>query len=194
MWLDVLSGSDYKLSNPGGNYVTSGYPSRAATITPPDQVTSGVVAKGDGVIKCGHEGVETAGHIIMVPIGVGVATNTFSLKVLGWRSTKLNVANAKPLWIPVELATYAVVLGTAAGVTGADLTASTLLATTITSTGGPTFITSGAVPVSLDWMQISPGSNAVGCIKQPTLGFRFLEIIFTTGGVATSCNTLWCRG
>lgn len=190
MIIDVLTG-DLALTNPGGNYTANGYPTRIPKIARPDQVTAQVTSAGDGVVTCGLLGSITAQRLLLIPIGVGSATNTFGMKILGWSMTNLGIPNVQPLWIPEELVTYAVVLGSAAGVTGAELTSATLFATTITSTGGPTFITSGAPPVSLDWFQISPGSNAIGIIMQPTFGHRFIEVVFTTGGSATSCNCLY---
>lgn len=194
MWHTRLSEEVWSLTNKGGNANNNGYPSRIPTTTRPDLVAAGtgVQAAGDGVIPFGHQGMECAGWLHLIPFGAGIATNTFSMKVLGWRATKLAIGI--PLWIPVELCTIAVTLGTAAGVTGADLTAASLFATTITMTGGPTFITTGAAPICPDWFQISPGSNSIGMVSVSSLGFRFLETIYTTGGVATSCNALWCRG
>jgi hypothetical protein len=182
MVIDYLSNEFWALTHPTGNYATNGYPSRIPTVTAPS---------GDGVIPFGHMGGYSPGHLLLIPFGAGVATNTMGMKVLGWRSTGLNVGNK--LWVPLELGTYAITLGTGTGVALADLTATALFATTITMTGGPTFVTSGAAPVSPDWLQISPGSNAIGMVAVTSFGFRYLEVIYTTGGVATSCNSLWCK-
>jgi hypothetical protein len=184
MVIDQLSNETYALTN-SVNYSTNGYPTKIPTTTAPS---------GDGVIGFGHLGGYCPGHLLLIPIGIGAGA-TFSLKVLGWRATKLPPGQPAtlPLWVPVELATYAITLGTATGVAGSDLGVSTLFPTTITSTGGPTFITTGAAPICPDWFQISPGSNSIGMISQSSFGFRFLEVIYTTGGSATSCNGLYAK-
>ena len=181
MLVDKLSNQVWAQTH-ATNYSTNGYPTRIPTVTQPS---------GDGVIAFGHTGEYSPANLILVPYGAGSATNTFSLQVLGWRATKLGIG--APLCIPVSLGTYAITLGSGTGVAGADLTTAALFATTITMTGGPTFETSGAAPVVLDWCQISPGSNAIGMISCASFGFRFLEVIYTTGGSATSCNALYCK-
>lgn len=195
-----LSNQVWKLTNPGGNFSNNGYPTRAPQTTNPTQtaLSTGLQAIGDGVIPFGEQIGSIGGqfcptNLMLIPIGTGSST-TFGMKILGWRPTAINASlGPLPLWVPVTLATYAVTLGTAAGIANSELGTTTLFATTITSTGGPTFITSGAEPVIPDWCQISPGSNAIGCIIQASLGFRYLEVIYTTGGSATDCNALWCR-
>jgi hypothetical protein len=195
MIIDALNAECLTLTNPGGNYSINGYPTRIPTITPPSQATSGVTAAGDGVLPIGTPmGNYGVAHVTLIPIGVGSATNTFSMTILGWNRTQLNVANTSFLWIPVSLATIAVTLGTETGVANSELGTTTLFATTITMTGAAVGVTSGMAATVLDWFTISPGSNAIGCIRQPTFGFRFLEVIFTTGGSATSCNCLWRKG
>lgn len=200
MVIDYLSNDFYALTNPGGNYTQSAaYPSRVPTVTQPNliPVTTGIQAVGDGVIPMGQSlsgpGNYAPGHLMIIPIGVGAA-GTFSMQVLGWRATQL--AKAGPfvpnLWVPILLGTYAVTLGTATGVAGSDLGATTLFATTITMTGGPTFVTSGAAPVSLDWLQISPTGNPIGMVCVTSFGFRFMETIFNNT-TSTSCNALYCK-
>lgn len=192
MYHSIFSQDGYALTNPGGNVTGSSYPSRAPTTVRPDLVTSGVVSQGDGVIACGHIGAETLPHLILVPFGVGTSSNTFLMTVLGWRPTKLGVLGALPVWIPAVLGTYQITLGSATGVSGGEITTSSLFNTSDSVTLGPSFV-SGVSPVSLDWLAMSPGSNSIGFIKQPTMGFRFVEVIFSTGSSATSCNCLWAK-
>ncbi len=164
------------------NYSTNGYPTKIPTTTMPS---------GSGVISMSG-GNYVPGHLLLIPYGTDASTHTGSLKVLGWRDTNINPGNPQMrLWIPVELCTVAFTLGTAVGVANGDLGTTQAFATTITMTGGPTFITSGAAPVSLDWWEISPGSNAIGLVSVPTFGFKKMEVIFTTGGVVTDCNALY---
>lgn len=173
-----LSEQWYNLTN-SVNYTAASYPVRVPTTTKPS---------GDGVIPMGEGGGYCPQSLDLVPIGVGTSA-AYGLQILGWRSTKLGVLT---LWVPVTLATYSVTCGTATGVANSDLGSTTLFATTITMTGGPTFVTSGAPPVSLDWFQISPGSNAIGMIKQAGLGYRMLEVLFNISA-GTSGNCLYCK-
>jgi hypothetical protein len=202
-YLYCLSGMDWKATNPGGNYSTNGYPTRGSTFTSPALVTSGVVAQGDGVIAVGESpgapgetppGIIAAKHLVLVPYGIGSQSNTFGMQVLGWRKTKLG--GGTELWIPVALATYSVTLGTnVEGLANGSLNATTLFATAIAMTGGPLGVTSAFVPTSEDFFTIAPTSTiGAAWIKIPTFGFRFVEVVFTTGGSATSCNCLWEKG
>jgi hypothetical protein len=183
--IDELSGPNWALTNPGGNATANGFPSRVPSVAGPSLVAAGVVKAGDGVVAIGDQGQYGPRSLLLVPFGVGAATNTFSLQVLGWRATALGVA---PLWVPVNLGTWQVTLGTAGGVANSDLGTTQLFATTISQTaGGPTNVTPP------DWFAVSPGGNAIGMICLRTLGFRFLEVIYSTGGSATSCNALYAK-
>lgn len=179
MVIDELSNQFWSRTN-ATNYSANGYPTRIATITKPS---------GDGVVAMGDGGSYAPKHLLLLPYGVGSATNTFGIRILCWAPTALGIG--LPLWIPEELATYAITVGSGTGVAGADLTTTSLFATTITCTGGPTFVTAGAAPICPDWFQISPGSNANGLICIESLGFPLLEVIFTTGASITSCNSLY---
>jgi hypothetical protein len=192
-----LSNEVWKLTNPGGDYTNNGYPSRIATTTaPPLNATSGsgLQATGDGVIPFGQDGAEADGWLHLVPIGSG--TGTFSLTILGWRQTKLGVG--VPLWFPCPLAAYNVTLGTMAGVVNSDLPTTEVFGQSDTITLGPTLVNSAAPntvpPIVEGWCSVSPGSNAACFISTPSFGFRYLEVIFTTGGSATSCNALYVKG
>lgn len=199
MYLDHLSNAAWQQTNPGGNYSTNGYPTRNPTQLVPNLVTSGVTSAGDGVIPLGYGGSICPYHVILIPYGVGADDTTFSLTVLGWRPTTGNFGATltQPLWVPVTIAVYQATLGTASGVAGSDLPSTQKFADAITVTSGPSFINSAAPntipPVSLDWLVISAAADSIGMIVQPTFGFQFLEVIFTTGGSATSCNALYCK-
>jgi hypothetical protein len=167
------------------SYASAGYPTRIATVTKPS---------GDGVILCGDTGYETVSHIKIVPFGAGADAGTFGMKVLGWMVTAEPGVGTKQLWTPVELVTFAVALTTKVGVDGTPVTSTDRFCDTITSTGGRTFITSGAAPIVDRWFQISPTGDAIGMIMQPTLGFQLLELIFDNQSSATNCNALWSKG
>jgi len=166
------------------NANNNGFPARINTVTQPS---------GTGVVEFGGTlGGFCPRNLVLLPYGTGVATNTFLMNILGWRATALAVG--QPLWTPIQLGAFTVTLGTGTGVAGADLDTTALFATTITTTYGPTFVTAGQVPfVPAHWFELSPGTNVQGAIVVPSLGFRFLEVIFSTGASATGCNALYCK-
>lgn len=181
---------------PGGNYTTNGYPTR---------IPQNVAPSGDGVIPVGHQGSMSKIYLQLLPFGVA-ATNTFSFQILGWDNVVEGVVGStfggsanpqgnSPLWIPTWLGTYQATLGTTSGVAGSDLSTTQVFATTITLTAGPKF---GSTPADVQPQGYAgggaiytPGSNTIGFLETFTLGFNYIEVIFTTGGVATSCNALW---
>jgi hypothetical protein len=77
------------------------------------------------------------------------------------------------------------------GIAGSDLGTTQFFCTTMTVTGGPLLVSAGTAPVSDDWFSITGTAVGVGFLQVPTLGFPIMEVIFTTGGSATSCNALW---
>ncbi len=198
MQIEELSNETWALTNPGGNFSNNGYPTRAPQTLPPNQtaVSTGLAAIGDGVIPFGHGGGAMSPRgMMLVPIGAGSNDNTFSFTVLGWRATKLNVG--LPLWVPVPLMICQATLGSGVGIANSDLGASVLFADTITCSVGPTLINTAAPntvpPVVPDEFLLSPTGDAVAAVFVRSFGFRFLEVIFTTGGSATSCNALYCK-
>src|SRR5580692_10209801 len=168
----------------GTDVTSASFPTIAPTTVKPT---------GSGVISFGNSGSICPKWLELIPYGTGVATNTFTMQVIGWTSARSQGSILADLWVPVPLATYAVTLGTGAGVAGSALGSTYLFATTITSTGGPTFITSGAAPIVEGWFQISPGSNGIAFISQASLGHRFLQVIFETGSSTTACNAIYRR-
>jgi hypothetical protein len=197
-----LRSDKWSLTNPGGNYTNNGYPTRIPTTTRPDlaATSTGLQAVGDGVIPVGHNGQMGASGMALIPFGAGSATNTFSFQVLGWTQTTTQYGKAVngltvlqnanlELWIPVLLGTFAVTLGTGTGIAGSDIGTSQLFATSITTSYGPVYGT-GAVQSSAGSIY-SPGSNSIGMVTIAIMSFKFVEVIYTTGGSATSGNALY---
>lgn len=197
--VESLSGENWRLTNPGGNYANTSYPTRIATTTAPNKAatTTGLQAIGDGVVALGHEGSVCPQWLRLLPIGTGADEDTFTIKVLLWRSTRFNVVGQPGLWIPETLAEWTCTLCTQTGVAGADLDVTTRFVDTITMTGGPTLITNAAAPTALTaapivekWFQTSPLGDQVGAIMVPTFGARFAEVIFKASGT-NGANALW---
>ncbi len=192
--LESKSAQGWQRTNPGGNYATNGYPSRIPTTTRPDQQTPTGGSVGDGVIPWGLQGNYSSYNLMLVPYGVGTDDQTFKLQVLGWRPTQLNVGF--PLWIPVQLIEVTCSLSATTGVAGSDLGTTQMFCDAITySSGGPSLNNAAAPntipPIVPDFALFSNAPDVIGFLIVRGLGFPFLEVIFTTGASATSCNALW---
>lgn len=155
------------------NYTTNGYPTRIPTVTEPS---------GDGIIElAGGDGKHGMNGFIIVPIGVGSNNNTFNMRMLGWR--RLGTDPNTRLWIPVTLFEVQCTLTTSqTGVAGKVLVAADLFADTIAEVTGND---------GVNYDIVSPADNTIAHLLGDGKGFRKLEPIFTTGGVATSCNALF---
>lgn len=194
MQIDTRGGR-FAISNPGGNVARNGIvePVPFSTITAPtpqqNAPSTGVVTTNqltDGVIEMAGDGATgpgglTANSLQMIPYGTGSATNTFTMKAYGWRRTGGVGANLTGLWVPYLLASFTVTLGTATGVGGCDVNASQLLATTIA-------LVTGNANVSNEIL--SPTGNVIAHIILDAKGAAYVELRFSTGGVATDCNCM----
>lgn len=129
--------------------------------------------------------------VIIVPFGAGSDTNTFVMRVFGWRLAfdrdKAHTLGTA-VWIPVKLAEFTCTLSTpagpAAGPAGAGILATTdLLCDTIAIVG-----TSGNT--NIDLSITSPADNTIAHVVVDLKGSQKLELQFSTGGSATSCNAL----
>jgi hypothetical protein len=153
----------------------------ASSITFPVPQTA--TPSGDGVIEMGGTvGALAPNGLILVPFGVGSATNTFTMNAYGWRRTVGGgVPSTDPLWVAYQLAAFTVTLCTVPGLANTDVNASQLFTGTIT-------LTSGNANVSTE--VVSPTGNVVAHIVLDAKGSQFVELRFGTGGSATSCNCL----
>ena len=174
------------------NYSTNGYPTRVPTVTPPAPSGTGTIP--DGIIPCGAGGALASPHVILIPFGTDASTHTFSLTVLGWRPTAQNPGNPQmALWVNTPICVVACTTSTTLpGIAGADVDSTQSFCTTLAMTGAGVGVSSGMAVTSPDWFTITGTAVGVGTAKVPTLGFPYLEVIFTTGGVDTDCNALWC--
>lgn len=191
MIVETLAGPGLSQTNPGGNVAASSTaPTRVPQLLSPNMtpLANGIQALGDGVIPMGVGGAMSPNNLLLIPYGAGTGA-TPTLYVYGWSPTI--IGTGAPLWIPILLATYALTYGTSHGVVGSDIGATTqLFCTTVTCTGGPTFVTSGAAPVSLDWLQISGSSATIAMICVRSFGFSYLECVWTTASGVTA-NALY---
>lgn len=160
------------------NETSNGYVSRVPTNTEPSG--DAATATGASIIDLGRDGGVAPNGLVIIPYAVASADQTFSLRVIGWRKVITQ-------WIPVNLGEFACTAGTAAGA-GGDILTTELFADTITVTVGSTL--SGEAPSE---NIISPANNTIASILLDLKGHNKVEVRFTTGGSATSCNALLAR-
>lgn len=165
------------------NQTSNGYVSKIPTATEPSGDAG--TATGASIIELGNNGGTGQNLVIICPYGLhaSVDNKTMSMRVIGWREAGVD-NQATKLWIPVPLVEVACTLtGTAIGVAGKALIATEGFADTIALTG-----TTANDDVSVDI--VSPANDTIGHLVVDVKGFQKLELSFTTGGSATSCNAL----
>lgn len=178
----------------GTNYATSGYPTTASTRTAPsletDQ-TGGSTATSRNAIQLTTDnyGGQTLNSIVILPYGIGSSTNTFSMRVIGWAPMVSfggsSVTDTTNLWIPTPLGDFLCTLNSGqTGLAGAAILNTELFCDTIAVTG-----TTANQGVNCDVN--SPGNATMATVLVDIKGHPWVEVLFATGGSATSCNGLF---
>ncbi len=168
------------------NYATNGYPTRAQTLTKPT-ITDPETATGQVAFEAtGGAGGQGPNGILLHPFGIGNDDTTFSLRVLKWALTLDSIGSARfqPVWKPIPLIEVQCTLSTDVGVASGYVLNTERSADTITLTG-----TTANPAVNCDIN--SPANNTAGSVYVDLKGALLWEVIFTTGGSATSCNALY---
>lgn len=179
MLLETLSQSFRKARST--NQTSNGYVSKVPTATEPKGDAG--TATGASVIDLATGGHYSQNAVLIVFYGVGSNNNTFSCRLIGWRQVGANNA-LTDLWIPVPLFEVQVTLSsTPVGVAGHTIVATELFADTIALTG-----TTANDDVSIDIT--SPANDTIAHLVADVKGFTKIELSFTTGASATSCNAL----
>lgn len=171
------------------NATDNGFPSRLFQVAEPSGIgDSAAQATASAVFdlagRCPTLGNVVQNGFVLKFYGAGANNATFSVRVIGWRQVMeggdLNTAG----WDPTDLCELACTLSsTPVGLAGRIITATDLFADTIAITG-----TTANAGVSID--VISPANDRAAHVMLDVKGFQKVEIIFTTGGSATSCNGL----
>ncbi len=166
------------------NQTSSSYVSKIPTNTEPrgDAAT----ATGSSIIElCDKNGLLSQNAILILPYAIGSDNNTFNVRVIGWKRTSNNSATL--LWIPVNLAEFACTCSAVVGVTGMDVLGTERFADTMTVVVGST-LAGEAASENL----VSPANDTIAHTMLDLKGFQKVELSFTTGSSATSCNALIC--
>lgn len=179
MLLETLSTSFRKARSV--NQTSTSFVAKIPTVTEP----KGDIGTNTGasVIELGNYGGATQNGVLACFYGVGSNNNTFSARIIGWRSIGENAVSTM-LWVPVLLAEYAVILSsTYPGIAGKTIVATEFFADTITLTYGNANVSEEIVSPTAD----AGIAHVVADIK----GFQKLEFAFAiNSGSATDCNAL----
>lgn len=177
MLVETLSTSFQKARSV--NQTSATFVSKLPTATEP--VGDAGTATGASVIELGQGGATSPNVLIICPYAIGSNNNTFSVRVIGWRSIGEN-APTTMLWIPVVLVELACTIsGTAIGIAAKVILATEMFADTIA-------LTYGNDDISVDI--VSPAADIIAHALVDMKGSQKLELSFTTGSSATSCNAL----
>lgn len=123
-----------------------------------------------------------ANGAVIVPFGNESNNTTFSMRIIGWRRIGANPQTA--LWIPVTLAEVVCTMANIAGQDGREIRDLDLFVDTIALVG-----TTGNANVSIDINSPADGVSIAHCVVD-LKGFQKLELSFSTGSSADSCNAL----
>ena len=181
----------------GTSATDNGFPARIPTITKPSGLGDNAAqATASAVINLRNKetaaGVQNRAKFLFY--GVGSNNNTFSARAIAWNRARPRPGDSTTppalggaqefLWIPVPLFEVAVTLSsTQLGIVNSLIGTTSFFADTIALTG-----TTANDDVSIDI--VSPANDTIGHIVADLKGAELLEVIFTTGGSATSCNAL----
>lgn len=125
-------------------------------------------------------------RIILVPFGSGSDTNTFLMRVLGWRQVfERDTARREDntLWVPVPLLDLTCTLSLQVGIVNKVVTATDRFCDTLALVGSTA---NDDVDVSIT----SPANDLIAHVALDLKGFQKVELIFDRNSSATSCNSL----
>lgn len=165
------------------NATATSFQSRIPTTTEPtvgDSSTSGTV--GGGIIRVGGGEKFVPNNLLIVPFGTGSDTNTFKMRLLGWKATKGGLATR--LWVPIPLVEYTCTVTTAVGIAAKYLVATDRFCDTLSLASG--------YNANVSTELITPTGDIIASLVVDVKGFDLLEFQFDRNSSATSCNALYC--
>jgi hypothetical protein len=159
------------------NQTSNGYVSKVPTGTAPSG--TGSSATNASVIDAPTNSLAKPNRLVILPYAIGSNNNTFSVRVIGWMPTADSTTR---IWIPVLLCELACTVSSSIpGVAAKDVLDTELFADTIA-------VTYGNANVSVE--VVSPAADVVAHAIVNIKSLPKVELSFTTGGSATSCNSL----
>jgi hypothetical protein len=160
---------------------TGSFPTRIPTIASPTTATT-ATATSQRVFDLIAMGVSNS-NLLVVPFGTGSATQTFSVRVIGWSDSRpVDGSSNVPLWIPRILCEYLCTLCTATGVANSAVLETEKFCDTVS-------LVSNRGTDGQDTTKASPGGNFIGSFLVDLKGCKEVELVYSVG-TNTDCNAL----
>lgn len=160
---------------------TGGFPTRVPTTSLPATVVPQTATSQD--IFDNVTNGQTAINARIVPFGVGAATTTFSIRVIGWTdAVPAAGTSGTTLWIPTILCEYLCTLCTAVGVAGSSVLDTENFVDTLS-------LVANRGTDGQDTTKFSTGNNLISNFIVDLKGSKKIEICYSVG-TNTSCNSL----
>lgn len=160
---------------------TGSFPSRIPTTTAPATVSPQTVTSQNifDNVAVGN----TYNNARIIPFGTGSATQTFSVRVIGWTDAQPVAGSSNvPLWMPTILCEYLCTLGTAVGVASSAVLATEKFCDTVA-------LVANRGTDGQDTTKSSPTNNLVGSFLVDLKGSKKVELCYSVG-TNTDCNAL----
>lgn len=153
------------------------FPSRIPTKTRPS---------GDGVIELGVDSSKTCNALVLLFGGTGQNDAVLTgARIIGWRKVRQSNSQLE-LWIPVKLAEFAGVCGSAVGIAGCPVLNTFFFCDTLT-------LVSGQGNANVSHELVSPADNTIAHAVVDVKGFQFAEITFDLGANMTGAGALYAK-
>lgn len=137
-----------------------------------------------GVITMGAGSEFSNNGLLLIPYGVGSATNTFLMSVFAWDFVHPVVTQRAQVWVAWLLASFTCTLNTVAGLAGGEVDETQLFCGTIALVSGNANISNEIV---------SPTGNLIASIVLDTKGAKMVQPLFARNASATSANAIYRR-
>lgn len=176
-----LTTDQYSFQRDRSVNATGSFPSRIPTIAAPATVSPQTVTSQD-VYDLVAMGLSPSNARI-IPFGTGSATNTFSVRVIGWIDSQPVAGSSNAvLWVPTVLCEYLCTLGTAVGVANAAVLDTEKFCDTIS-------LVANRGTDGQDTTKASPTNNLVAQFLVDLKGSKRIELCYSVG-TNTDCNAL----
>ena len=177
----VLSTAQISFQRDRSVNATGSFPSRIPQITAPSTVSPQTVTSQD-IYDVFTEGTQFSNARI-VPFGTGSATQTFSVRVIGWSDAQPSSGSSNVvLWVPTVLCEYLCTLGTATGVASSAVLDTEKFCDTVA-------LVANRGTDGQDTTKASPTNNLIAQFLVDLKGSKKIELCYSVG-TNTDCNAL----
>jgi hypothetical protein len=177
----TLTSDQYPYQRDRSVNATGSFPSRIPTTTVPATVVPQTVTSQD-VYDLAATGIKPVSARI-IPFGTGSATQTFSVRVIGWTDAQPTFGTSSAvLWVPTILCEYLCTLSTAVGVAGSAVLDTERFVDTLS-------LVANRGTDGQDTTRLSPTGNLLANFVVNLRGSKMIELCYSVG-TNTDCNAL----